>query len=157
MRVKKSGMLLIVMITAAGVFLIANYCFAAPVSRFCKRALSVFAEKNEAAQCVEFLKGYGWETVPEPSDSSAVNIPSEFDEVYKNYNIIQKEAGLDLTPCRGMSGMRYTFAVTNYPVDAGEPVYANVICIQGKPVAGDIMTVSVNGFMHSLKRTDLSE
>ncbi|MGM9935984.1 MAG: DUF4830 domain-containing protein [Candidatus Ornithomonoglobus sp.] len=114
-------------------------------------AFCVFADESDIDKSIEFLDSYGWSVAEKPVEESEVKIPAEFDEVYKSYNIIQNEAGLDLMPYRGMSGTRYTFIVTNYPVDVGEPVRANVICIEGVPVAGDIMTVSINGFMHSLE------
>ncbi|MBR0365705.1 MAG: DUF4830 domain-containing protein [Clostridia bacterium] len=104
----------------------------------------------ESDRCRAFLSQYGWETEAQSTDHTEVYIPQAFDEVYKSYNELQKQAELDLSPYRGMSGIRYTFIVTNYPLDVGEPVYANVICINGSPVAGDIMTVSARGFMHSL-------
>ncbi|MGN0162000.1 MAG: DUF4830 domain-containing protein [Candidatus Ornithomonoglobus sp.] len=110
----------------------------------------VFADESDITGSIEFLGSYGWAVEEKPVEKAEINIPMEFDEVYKSYNTIQKRAGLDLTRYRGMSGTRYTFIVTNYPVDVGEPVRANVICIEGVPVAGDIMTVSINGFMHSL-------
>ena len=127
-----------------------------PVSILAAAAASykVFSQDSDADKCVGFLLGYGWELVNEPRSSSDVNIPAVFDEVYKSYNTMQLEAGLDLTPYAGMSGTRYTFLITNYPVGAGENVYADIICVNGEPIAGDIMTVSVNGFMHSLKRND---
>lgn len=110
----------------------------------------VYGEDSDESKCREFLSGYGWE-VSESADSRAqVRIPDVFDKVYENYNVIQKSSGLDLMPYCGKSGIRYTFIVTNYPVDVGEPVYANVIIIDGKPVGGDIMTVSLSGFMHGL-------
>ena len=110
----------------------------------------VYGKSTDEARCREFLSGYGWE-VTENSDSRAdVRIPDVFDKVYENYNMLQEKSGLDLMPYRGKSGIRYTFIVTNYPIDVGEPVYANVIIIDGKPVGGDIMTVSLSGFMHGL-------
>ena len=84
-------------------------------------------------------------------DSEKIHIPEVFDEVYKGYNKIQSDAGLDIEPYRGKEAVRYTFEILNYPYNVGEKVYANVICVKGEPVAGDVMTVSVNGFMHSLK------
>lgn len=105
----------------------------------------------EEESCKKILSQYGWETEEGYTNKAAVNIPSEFDTIYNNYNILQKEAGLDLLPFRGKNGERYTFIVTNYPLDTGETVYANVIVVDSIPVAGDIMTVSVRGFMHSLK------
>ena len=111
----------------------------------------VFGRANEQNSSREFLAEYGWETENKPKEIAEITVPEEFDAVYENYNKIQNEAGLDLLPYRGKEGKRYTYVVTNYPLDVGETVYANVICIDGVPVAGDIMTVSLQGFMHSLK------
>ncbi len=115
-------------------------------------AYTALSDDGGKEKCIVFLSGFGWRTDGEPSSEDTVNIPPVFDEVYKSYNKIQLEAGLDLTPYAGKSGIRYTFTVTNYPTDVGEPVYADVIVIDGEPVAGDIMTVSIRGFMHSLAK-----
>ena len=112
---------------------------------------AVFADESETVKCKKFIESYGWRISGKYNESVEIKIPEIFDEVYKGYNVIQKEAGLDIEPYRGMNGRRYTYEVLNYPLDMGEKVYANVVCIKGEPVAGDIMTVSVNGFMHSLK------
>ncbi len=109
----------------------------------------VFA-KDDDSRNIEFLAEYGWEVQTEAIEVEKVEIPAQFDDVYNNYNQIQKRAGLDLAPYKGKKGVRYTYLVLNYPDDVDEPVRANLICIQGEPVAGDIMTVSINGFMHSL-------
>ena len=115
-----------------------------------------FASGEENGGRVEFLEGYGWKVDKNAVDEADVIIPKPFDRVYKSYNEMQKRAGLDLTPYMGMRGKRYTYIVTNYPCDAGE-VRANVICINGECVAGDIMTVSARGFMHSLLYDDAKE
>lgn len=112
---------------------------------------TVFSQDSDTSKCRELLKNYGWTCKANPCEKENINIPAEFDEVYKSYEIMQQEASLDLEPYKGMSGVRYTFEITNYPVDVGETVYANVIIVNGTAVAGDIMTRSVNGFMHSLK------
>lgn len=111
---------------------------------------TVYGDRGDIKTVCEFLKSYGWEVDKTPTDTAQVIIPKEFDEVYKNYNKIQEKSQLDLSPYKGMEGIRYTFIVKNYPVDVGETVYANVIVIDSQPVAGDIMTVSLDGFMHSL-------
>lgn len=113
-------------------------------------AFVAFADSGADLKNREFLKGYGWQTEESAIEKADVIIPEPFDLVYESYNKFQTEAGLDLEPYKGMRGVRYTYAVTNYPRDVGESVRANVICIDGEPVAGDIMTVSINGFMHSL-------
>lgn len=110
-----------------------------------------FAQESETEKSRKFIESYGWRISEKYIDSADIKIPQIFDEVYKSYNVIQKEAGLDIEPYSGMEGVRYTFEVLNYPIDVGEKVFVNVVCINGEPVAGDVMTVSVNGFMHSLK------
>ena len=117
-------------------------------------AFVLFARGETDTRNIEFLNGYGWEVEEKPIDQADVIIPKPFDRVYENYNEIQLESGLDLRPYMGMRGVRYTYIVTNYPKDVGEEVRANVICINGKPIGGDIMTVSLQGFMHSLKFSD---
>ena len=100
---------------------------------------------------IEFLESYGWKVIDKEIETEEIVIPETFDNVYINYNNIQKEAGLDLTPYKGMKAIRYTYQVINYPIKTDENVRANVICINNIPIAGDIMTVSINGFMHSLR------
>lgn len=117
-------------------------------------AFVLFANGEEETDNCAFLKSYGWEVKAKSVEKADVIIPKPFDKVYENYNEIQTEAGLDLRPYMGMRGVRYTYVVENYPRDVGEEVRANVICIDGKAVGGDIMTVSLHGFMHSLNFSD---
>lgn len=100
--------------------------------------------------CRNAAMQYGWELSEKCTAHEPVTIPDPLDEIYKSYNDLQKSAGMDLEPYVGMTGERYTFEVYNYPFDVGEAVYANIICINKKAVAGDIMTVGINGFMHSM-------
>ncbi len=99
---------------------------------------------------IAFLESYGWKVEKHYTDSSEIIVPSPFDMVYENYNLIQLDAGLDLRPYTGKSGTRYTYIVTNYPVESADTVYANVIVIDGECVAGDIMTIPIDGFIHPL-------
>ena len=112
-------------------------------------AFAVFASGPDEIN-IEFLKSYGWQVGEHYIECRDVIIPKPFDLVYENYNALQAEAGLDLTEYMGRRAKRYTYIVENYPEDTGEPVRADVICVNGKPVAGDIMTVSAGGFMKSL-------
>lgn len=114
----------------------------------------LFASGETDTNNIVFLKGYGWEVRTKSVEKEDIIIPKPFDRVYENYNDIQLKAGLDLRPYMGMKGVRYTYIVENYPKDVGEEVRANVICINNEPVGGDIMTVSIRGFMHSLNFDD---
>ena len=114
----------------------------------------LFAIGETDTNNIVFLKGYGWEVRTKAVEKEDIIIPKPFDRVYENYNDIQLKAGLDLRPYMGMKGVRYTYIVENYPKDVGEEVRANVICINNEPVGGDIMTVSIRGFIHSLNFDD---
>lgn len=114
----------------------------------------LFASGETDTNNIVFLKGYGWEVRTKAVEKENIIIPKPFDRVYENYNDIQLKAGLDLRPYMGMKGVRYTYIVENYPKDVGEEVRANVICINNEPVGGDIMTVSIRGFIHSLNFDD---
>lgn len=114
----------------------------------------LFASGETDTNNIVFLKGYGWEVRTKSVEKEDIIIPKPFDRVYENYNDIQLKAGLDLRPYMGMKGVRYTYIVENYPKDVGEEVRANVICINNEPVGGDIMTVSLRGFIHSLNFDD---
>lgn len=117
-------------------------------------AFVYFASGEENAGNVEFLESYGWQVEKKAAETEEFTIPEEFDRVYENYNELQRRAGLDLEPYKGRKAKRYTYIVKNYPREVGEEVRANVVTVDGKCVAGDIMTVSAGGFMHSLLRDD---
>ncbi len=125
------------------------YAFAVIIIALITIAFAVFATDIDEINA-EFLSEYGWEIDEECIEFSDIIIPDPFDLVYENYNKMQLESGFDLRPYKGMKGKRYTYIVKNYPIKLDEEVHANVICIDSKPIGGDICTVSLDGFMHGL-------
>ena len=111
---------------------------------------AAFSAKTISSTNADFLKSYGWEVSERLIEKANFTLPEQLDDVYKNYNELQLEAGLDLRPYLGKSGIRYTYRVTNYPTPTEYEVRANLLIIDGKPVGGDICTVNLRGFMHSL-------
>lgn len=109
----------------------------------------VFAS-DEDEKNLEFLDRYGWSVEADCIEKESLKIPIVFDEVYNNYNALQKLSGLDLAPFKGRNAVRYTYIVKNFPQETNETVRANVLCVDGEPVGGDIMTVKIDGFMYSL-------
>ncbi|MBZ4645313.1 MAG: hypothetical protein PWR27_181 [Petroclostridium sp.] len=99
---------------------------------------------------INFLKQFGWEIEEKPIEIMELQIPKEFDQVYSNYNEIQKEIGLDLEKYKGKRVKRYTYKVLNHPTNKNDEVRANILVYKDRVVAGDIMTTSIHGFMHSL-------
>ncbi len=91
-----------------------------------------------------FLKCYGWEVDAEPVYKGSVTIPEEFDEIYKEYNKLQKKEGLDLEKYRGKAVEMYVYKVTN----AGSDAYANLLIYKNSVVGGDVSSSDPNGFMY---------
>ncbi|MBQ7573702.1 MAG: DUF4830 domain-containing protein [Clostridia bacterium] len=110
----------------------------------------LFADESVNKANHEFLAKFGVEVQKRPIEVEEINIPLPFDNVYTEYNKLQIKAGLDLLPYEGRRAIRYTYEVLNFPYAVDDTVYANVICVDNEPVGGDIMTVSINGFMEDL-------
>ena len=107
---------------------------------------------KENADRIAFLNQYGWEVVSEPAEIVEVTVPKEFDDVYENYNQLQKQQDFDLTKYKGKRIKRYTYEVTNYPdADAGT-VVANVLIYKDKVIGGDICSTQLGGFMHGFSQ-----
>ncbi|MGN0596650.1 MAG: DUF4830 domain-containing protein [Ruminiclostridium sp.] len=99
----------------------------------------------------EFLAGYGWEADTENAEVKNVQIPSKFNEVYEEYNSLQKSQGYDLSKYRTDYVKEYTFPITNYTDSSGnivENVYAHVLISGNKVIGGDICCTELDGFMH---------
>lgn len=108
---------------------------------------TVLASEDEN---ILFLNQLGWQVEEKYIEKEKITIPNEFDDVYRQYNEIQKRAGFDLEKYKGKRAMRYTYVVTNYPENINDEVRADLIIVGGEVVGGDIMTVALDGFMYPL-------
>ena len=104
---------------------------------------------NSNPERILFLEQNGWQVEEEPVFIFSVRIPSDFDDVYRNYNQIQLEQGFDLSSYKGKEVERYQYKVMNYPNFTGE-VRANLLVFHGKIVGGDICSLTLDGFMHGI-------
>lgn len=98
-------------------------------------------------QRVAFLQSYGWKLDPTPVEVVEIQIPQTFNEVYTNYNNIQKKQGFDFSTYKGKRCKRWTYRVLNYPGVTDE-VRANLYVYDNRVIGGDVSTVALNGFMH---------
>lgn len=114
--------------------------------------LSMKLKSNEDR--VALLEGFGWSVDPEPRSEREVQIPKSFDETYQQYNAIQLEQGLDLTPYQGKRATLYTYELTEYPTGA-EGVTANLLIRRDRLIAADISAAEADGFVHGI--TELPE
>lgn len=74
----------------------------------------------------------------------------EFDEVFTQYNDLQKTAGMDLEPYHGKRVKCWTYTVLNYPGEEG--VLAHLYIYKDKIVGGDVSSTALDGFMHGLTK-----
>ncbi len=108
---------------------------------------SVSYDAADAAGCAAFLRQFGWETETAPLEEEDVVIPDPLDEVYAQYNEIQKAQGLDIGLYAGKTVRHIKLRVTNYPSGA-DNAEANLLIYDGRVIAGDICTPELNGAMH---------
>ncbi len=104
---------------------------------------------TEAAR-QEFLRSLGWQISEEPIDVRAVTVPNEWNEVFEEYNSIQKQQGFDLEKYRGKNATVYTYEVYNYE---GKPenMVANLMTDEdGRLIAGDVSCTELGGFIQGL-------
>ena len=104
-------------------------------------------EADGSAQRLDFLSQFGWQCDPEPVSVKEVVIPGKFNEVYTQYNELQKQQGFDLQQYSGRRAKLWTYTVTNYPGGVSD-VVANLLIIDGKVIGGDISSTLLDGFMH---------
>ena len=96
-----------------------------------------------------FFNGYGFSLSEKLLESEPVTLPATMTDVYANYNKLQKQAGLDLTPYLGKTVRRYTYQVVHSPQGKTENLRANALVYKNRVIAADVMTVNLDGFMLS--------
>ncbi|MBQ5841148.1 MAG: DUF4830 domain-containing protein [Clostridia bacterium] len=95
------------------------------------------------------LEGLGYEIGPAEAQVREIAIPTEEDEAFATYNLLQLETGYDLSPYRGRRVKCWTYTVTNYPGE--QAVQANLYVYKDKIIGGDITSALQGGFSHGLK------
>ena len=94
---------------------------------------------------IAFISALGYSVSASSEEETTIKIPMEFNDVYENYNEIQKQAGTDLYNYRGAECTRYTYLCGN---DSNTRI--NLIVFEGKIIGGDISSVALDGYMEPL-------
>ena len=111
----------------------------------------VYTLKTEA-QRQEFLSSMGWKVSPEYEQCRVVTIPEEFNDVYNEYNKLQKEQGFDLSKYKGKTIEVYTYRVYNYPGQENEEIICSLMLCDGTLIGGDVCSTRLDGFMQGLRK-----
>ena len=103
------------------------------------------------AQRVSFIKSLGFVPDENSAESKTVTVPAVFSAVYENYNLLQKEAGYDLSAYRGAKITLYTYPVGKIRKDCNDDYYINLMVYKGRVIGGDISSRNIDGEMLPLK------
>jgi len=98
---------------------------------------------------VAYLESLGWQVNAEPLAVETLLVPEEFDETYDEYLALQSGQGFDLTPYCGKKISRCTYEITNYPTGE-EGVQISLLVFKDTVIGGEVISPTVNGFLHGL-------
>ena len=113
---------------------------------------TIYEMKTEK-QRQEFISEMGWEVPDEFDECKATVIPEEWNDVYDNYNNLQKEQGFDLSKFKGKTVDIYTYKVKNYPnYEDSDCIKCTLIVYDGQLIGGDVCSVELDGFMQGLRK-----
>lgn len=101
----------------------------------------------------EYLTSLGWQ-YDDQCTQKQVLIPSEFNQVYTDYNAIQKSQGFDLEQYKGKTATIYTYTITNYE-DDDSTIIADLMVYEGVLIASDLCNPDAEeGFLVGLSKND---
>lgn len=102
-------------------------------------------------ELISFVSSLGYTVKNEPDTVEEIIIPEEFDNIYEQYNELQKSSGLDLSWYKGCTAKKWTFTITDYPgYEERDCIKINLIVYGKRIIGGDICSVELDGFMTGL-------
>ncbi len=94
---------------------------------------------------VEFIASLGVDVDDQNYTVKSVIIPQQFNEVYVQYNNLQKQAGYDLLKYTGKTVTQYTYYLKD-----SDTTRVNLLVYKQKVIGGDISSVQLDGQMRAL-------
>ena len=104
-------------------------------------------------QRIEYIESFGWNTGVTHCDLEEIRIPVNFDEIYEEYNELQKKQGFDLRSYRAHSVKKYTYEISRSDDDP-LPLYAELLVENGVIIGADITSAEAGGMMTVLAEPD---
>ena len=102
------------------------------------------ADTNERR--IAFISSLGIKVDENCEETREITIPTNFSDVYEEYNKLQRSAGYDLTAYMGCKVMRYTYKI----------IYSekrvDLLVFDGRVIGGDIVSYELDGKIEPLKR-----
>lgn len=140
-----AALLCCVAVAIAGVTVFIDSRQAVPVFGFFNKGIAAGSQEERTA----YINSCGWQAAETPLTEDEVIIPTSFDELYSEYNEIQKAQGFDLTKYRGKAVHRFCYLVTNFE-EAGGDVVITLLVYKNKLIGADISSTEQGGFLRAL-------
>ncbi len=94
----------------------------------------------------DYLATFGWETAAD-CETKELTVPETWNDIYTDYNEIQKNQGFDLSAYKGKKVTLYTYTITNYK-GVKQGMVADMLVSDGILIGGDVCNTSAeNGFL----------
>ena len=100
-------------------------------------------------QRLEYIQSFGWETGITHSKVEEIRIPVEFDEVYEEYNAIQRSQGFDLRKYRAHTVKKYTYEISRTDDDPVQ-LLADLLVENGVIIGADVTSAEAGGLTAAL-------
>ena len=100
-------------------------------------------------QRISYIESFGWDAGITRVDVKEIRIPVDFDEVYEEYNDIQRQQGFDLRRYRAHSVRQYTYEISRTDDDP-VPMLAHLLVENGIIIGADITSAQAGGFTGAL-------
>lgn len=97
-------------------------------------------------QRISYIQSFGWEPGFTHSAVENVRIPTDFDDVYEEYNELQRKQGFDLRKYRAHTVKRFTYELSGTMV----PLNAELLVENGVIIGADIVSPTAGGFLGAL-------
>lgn len=94
---------------------------------------------------IDYILELGIKVEETPVFEKQITIPTTFNDVYKKYNLLQSEAGFDLSNYKGKSAKVIAYKIRN-----SEKI-VTLIIYKDRIIGGDISSPQINGQMEPLK------
>lgn len=104
-------------------------------------------------QRLEYIQSFGWETGITHSKVEEIRIPVEFDEVYEEYNAIQRSQGFDLRKYRAHTVKKYTYEISRTDDDPVQ-LLADLLVENGVIIGADVTSAEAGGLTAALAVTE---
>lgn len=129
----------VILLAGAGAWLAARLLFSG--------GSGIPGETNQ--QRLEYIQSFGWRTGLTHCELEEIRIPVDFDEVYEEYNALQRSQGFDLRRYRAHSVKKYTYEITRTDDDPVR-LYADLLVEDGKIIAADVTSAEAGGLLAAL-------